>query len=141
MIINLLLLHGVIIGKDVICIVSSRHGKVKGKAVDCQARQVITLNLAITLRVTLAGIFKIPFHPPYTYCLWKLILYKTGYRVPFKHGYFHIKKFETLYLLFWLVVVIDLERLWKAYRHSVLIVTLRVYMNRRRWWGVEILES
>ena len=30
-IINLLLLHGVIIGKDVICIVSSRHGKVKGK--------------------------------------------------------------------------------------------------------------
>ena len=29
MIINLLLLHGVIIGKDAICISSSRHGKVK----------------------------------------------------------------------------------------------------------------
>ena len=31
MIINLLLLHDVIIGKDVICVFSSRHGKVKGK--------------------------------------------------------------------------------------------------------------
>ena len=46
MIINLLLLHGVIIGKDAICISSSRHGKVKGKrATKCQGRQVITLTL------------------------------------------------------------------------------------------------
>ena len=43
---------------------------------------------------------------------------------------------DTIYILFWLVVVIDLERLWKAYRYSVLLVTLRVYINRRRWWGV-----
>ena len=35
MIINLLLLHGVIIGKDVNCIYSSRHGKVKGNATEC----------------------------------------------------------------------------------------------------------
>ena len=31
MIINVLLLHDVIIGKDEICIYSSRNGKVKGK--------------------------------------------------------------------------------------------------------------
>ena len=32
MIINLLLLHDVIIGKDVICIYPSRNGEVKGKS-------------------------------------------------------------------------------------------------------------
>ena len=58
-----------------------------------KGRQVITLNLTITLRVTLAGIFlKILSHPLYIYIIFeKVFLYKTGYRVPFKHDYFYIK--------------------------------------------------
>ena len=88
-----------------------KEERLRNRVEFAKGRQVITLNLAITLRVTLAGIFKIPFHPPYQIVFENLFLYKTGYRVPFKHGYFHIKKFVTLYLLFWLVVVIDLERL------------------------------
>ena len=40
----------------------------------------------------------------------KLFLYKTGYQVPFKHDYFCIKDFYTLYILLsCLVVAIDLE--------------------------------
>ena len=40
----------------------------------------------------------------------RLFLYKTGYRVPFKHDYFCIKDFYTLYILLsCLVVAIDLE--------------------------------
>ena len=66
---------------------------------NAKGRQVITLNLAITLRVMLAGIFLKSF---FTLCIYiifkKVFLYKTGYRVPFKHEYFHIKDFDTLYM-------------------------------------------
>ena len=67
-----------------------------------KGRQVITLNLAITLRVTLVRDFvKIPSHSLYIYIIFKMVfLYKTGYRVPFKHDYFHIKKFETLHIYY-----------------------------------------
>ena len=43
------------------------RGMIKKEHQSAKGRQVITLTLAITLRVTLAGIFKIPFHPPYKY--------------------------------------------------------------------------
>ena len=45
MIINILLLHDVIIGKDAICIYSSSHGQVKVKGNRVLRRHVITLTL------------------------------------------------------------------------------------------------
>ena len=72
--------------------VRKEHQSAKG-------RQVITLNLAITMRVTLAGIFLKSFLTLYIYIISeKIFLYKTDYWVPFKHGYFHIKDFDTLYM-------------------------------------------
>ena len=80
---------------------STRNGKEERQS--AKGRHVITLNLAITLRVTLAGIFKIPFHPPYTYCLENLFLYKTGYRVPFETRLFSYKEICNT------ISIIDLE--------------------------------
>ena len=37
-----------------------------------------------------------------------VFLYKTGYRVPFKHDYFYIKDFETLYMYYsgwWMILI------------------------------------
>ena len=65
--------------------VRKEHQSVKG-------RQVITLNLAITLRVTLVRDFVKSLFTLYIYIIFKMVfLYKTGYRVPFKRDYFHIK--------------------------------------------------
>ena len=67
---------------------STRNGKEERQS--AKGRQVITLNLAITLRVTLAGFSKFIL-TLYIYIIFKkLFLYKTGYRVPFKHDYFYI---------------------------------------------------
>ena len=72
--------------------VRKEHQRAKG-------RQVITLNLAITMRVTLAGIFLKSFLTLYIYIIFeKLFSYKTGYRVPFKHDYFGIKKIVTCFI-------------------------------------------
>ena len=59
----------IILGVDASRLSWHQERMVERFCINCYGRQVITLNVAITLRVTLAGIFKIPFHPPYTYCL------------------------------------------------------------------------
>ena len=65
-----------------------------------KGRQVITLNLAITLRVTLVRDFVKSLLTLYIYIIFKRVfLYKTGYRVPFKHEYLRIKDFDTLYII------------------------------------------
>ena len=61
-----------------------------------KGRQVITLNLTITLRVMLVGIFLNPFSPSIYIIFEKLFLYEIGYRVPFKREYFRIKEFDSL---------------------------------------------
>ena len=68
--------------------------------------------------------FKILSHPLYTYIIFeKVFLYKTGYRVPFKHDYFCIKDFYTLYILLsCLVVAIDLE--WRGMYTGIVIFSL-----------------
>ena len=74
------------------------------------------------------GIFKILSHPLYIYIIFEnVFLYKTGYRVPFKHDYFRIKDLYTLYILLsCLVVAIDLE--WREmYIGIVLDSGLRGY--------------
>ena len=72
-----------------------------------KGRQVITLNLAIALRVTLVRDFVKSLFTLYIYIFFKrVVLYKIGYQVPFKSDYFYIKKFETLYILSCLVVII-----------------------------------
>ena len=89
-----------------------------------KGRQVITLNLAITLRVTLVGIFKILSHPLYIYKVFEMLfLYKIGYRVPFQCGYFHIKDFDTLYMYYsawWLLL--SWNGVEDIYRYNVQIV-------------------
>ena len=68
----------------------TRNGK--ERKWNAKGRQVITLNLAITLRVTLVRDFVKSLFTLYIYIIFKMVfLYKTGYRVPFKHDYFHIK--------------------------------------------------
>ena len=85
-----------------------RGRKVEKSRRIAKGRQVITLNLAITLRVTLVGIFKILSHPLYIYKVFEMLfLYKIGYRVPFQCDYFHIKDFDTLYMYYsawWLLL-------------------------------------
>ena len=89
-----------------ICIIFSRHGKVKRKATECKGRQVITLNLTITLRVTLVRDFVKSLFTLYIYTIFKMVvLYKTSYRVPFKHDYVHIKDFYTIYVVSCLMVL------------------------------------
>ena len=44
-----------------------------------------------------------------------VFLYKTGYRVPFKHDYFRIKEIETLYVLSWLVWMVVLDWFYFGY--------------------------
>ena len=79
----------------------NRVRKGKEEQQSAKGRQVITLNLAITLRVTLVGIFKILSHPLYIYKVFEMLfLYKIGYRVPFQCDYFHIKDFDTLYMYY-----------------------------------------
>ena len=78
-------------------------------------------------------IFKILSHPLYIYIIFeRLFLYKTGYRVPFKHDYFRIKDLYTLYILLsCLVVAIDLE--WREmYIGIVLGSGLRGDEDRKR---------
>ena len=59
---------------------------------NAKGRQVITLNLAITLRVMLVGDFVKSLLTLYIYIIFKKVfLYKIGYRVPFKHDYFRTK--------------------------------------------------
>ena len=59
--------------------------------------KVITLNLAITLRVTLVRDFVKSLLTLYIYITFKRVcLYKTGYRVPFKHDYFRIKEIRNI---------------------------------------------
>ena len=80
---------------------STRNGKEERQS--AKGRQVIILNLAITLRVTLVRDFVKSLLTLYIYIyiiFERLFLYKTGYRVPFKHDYFHIKKFETLHIYY-----------------------------------------
>ena len=51
--------------------------------------------------------------------------------MPFKHDYLHIKKFETIYILFCLVMAIDLE--WREmYIGIVLGSGLRGDEDRKR---------
>ena len=57
MIINLLLLHVVIIGKDVNCVYSSRYGKVKERGNRVLRATGNHSYLAITMRVMLVGDF------------------------------------------------------------------------------------
>ena len=56
---------------------STKEGK--EEQLSAKGRQVITLNLAITLRVTLVAIFKILSHPLYIYIIFEMLfLYKIG---------------------------------------------------------------
>ena len=74
--------------------------KVEKSRIIAKGRQVITLNLAITLRVTLVRDFVKSLLTLYIYIIFKRVfLYKTGYRVPFKHAYLRIKDFDTLYII------------------------------------------
>ena len=76
-----------------------RNGKEERQ--NAKGRQVITLNLAITMRVKLAGIFLKSFLTLCIYIIFeKLFSYKTGYRVPFKHDYFGKENCYLLYMCF-----------------------------------------
>ena len=71
----------------------NRVRKGKEEQQSAKGRQVITLNLTITLRVTLVRDFVKSLFTLYIYIIFKIVfLYKTGYRVPFKHDYFRIKE-------------------------------------------------
>ena len=73
-----------------------RYGKEERQ--NAKGRQVITLTLAITLRVTLVRDFVKSLFTLYIYIyiIFKMVfLYKTGYWVPFKLDYFRIKDCDT----------------------------------------------
>ena len=74
-----------------------RGRKVEKSRRIARGRQVITLNLAITLRVSLVRDFVKSLLTLYIYIIFKrLFLYKIGYRVPFKHDYIRIKNLITI---------------------------------------------
>ena len=51
------------------------QGNGKEEQQNTKGRQVITLNLAITFRVTLVGIFKILSHPLYIYIIFEKVFF------------------------------------------------------------------
>ena len=78
-----------------------RGRKVEKSRRIAKGRQVITLNLAITLRVSLVRDFVKSLLTLYIYIIFKrLFLYKIGYRVPFKHDYFYINDWFTFYIYY-----------------------------------------
>ena len=77
-----------------------------------KGRQVITLNLAITLRVTLVGDLVKSLFTLYIYTIFeKVFLYKTGYRVPFQTRLFSYKRFRHIIYVVSCLVVLDILEL------------------------------